>query len=241
MAVTLTYTASSQTYTFSNPTVTFSSLSIGSAGSGRRIFVCYGYALSEGGDGTAASLTIGGVSATKHKQQKYTANGIDYYSEIWSANAADDVSTTATVVATHTGVADDPYPSIGVYRVTGHDTSTPVSSSNGAGATANSVSASITVPTGGVFIAGVYTLDTVAPAFSWSSATEDFDLSAFFDSFYTSISGASGNSSATPQASYTGNIFNDKSLAVVAVQQAPSGGLIIPRRTHGSRNPLLRM
>lgn len=157
--------------THGNNTGVFAGVSFGAALSTRRVVVAVHW-----GEGTIhrslSSATIGGVAATIHVQRGHTGGVTGLGSAIISA--AVPTGATGTVDLTFAGAITDC--SIGVYRLTGMNSSPTDTGSDQTTVTTGTLSVTVTVPTAGIVIAA-YTgsTNTVGTGVTFGNATERYD------------------------------------------------------------------
>lgn len=202
-------------------TVTVASRAIGAAASDRLVFLAFssfdnsGVVLAD-----PSSITIGGVTATKHVVGKLDGT-FTPASYVYSALVPS--GTTASVVVNLPSNAGTNY-FIGftVYRIVGADTTTPVvaTASTATQSTTQAVSTSITVPANGALIASAAGLSASTLGVSWVNATQDTDFFGVLSSdLYTAASRLTAGTNAITVNSANGTVFNME-IAVVAIQQA---------------------
>jgi len=217
-AVTITFTDNAVTDV--NKTApgsyTFSGAAIGTASADRQVIVAVSLTNFPSA-GTISGVTIGGVTAAFIARAEIST----VLTEIWSAEVptgatGDVVVSFATSNATQCG--------IGVWAMTGAATAADGSASDtdtgtdsGTGFT---LSAAITVPANGAFVA--YAADEAAiwdASYVWANATEAFNEAVEPNA---SHSGADGNTSATVEVTGTRGGGSDASRALVIAAWGPA-------------------
>jgi hypothetical protein len=149
-------------------TYTFTSVDIGTASSTRRVVV--GVVAEDGGTNgrTLETATIGGISATIHKQTTFSSGG-SAVAAIFSAVVP--TGTTATIVADFDGTGDNMNRcAIFVVAIDNVSSAIPFDTASDAG---SPLSATINFPADGYVFAIATTSDN--SAFSWTGLTERAD------------------------------------------------------------------
>lgn len=122
------------------------------------------------------SITIGGVAATLAVEEVFDIGGTAFFSSIYWAHVP--TGSSGTIALTFTG--DDLEAHVSVFKITGADTSAPVTTTANANVASGSVSDSVTPPANSVTIAGAVAGGSVVGSpnsnATWTNATEDYDL-----------------------------------------------------------------
>ena len=155
-----------QTSSSSNATAyTFSSTSIGTAAGDRIVVVSVSGSASDESGNAMASLTVGGIAATKAAEAWHNGK----LTAIWYA--AVPTGTTATIVATFGD--SQTRCSIAVHTLTGASASPSDTATTSGSGSSLSLSA-LTIPTDGVAI--VSFANGSSSIVTWTNATEDYDV-----------------------------------------------------------------
>lgn len=172
---------------------TYTSVAIGTAGANRTIIVVDGF--RDAGSCPLASMTIGGVSATRVAQQINSVTNTTIMS-VWVA--AVPTGTTATIVTVYCGSVDSAE-GLGVYAAYGLVSSTPTATAGSSSSTAPSLN--LNVSAGGMVVAGAWALGQTTTIGSWTGLTSDFNLLTDPTSTSQYQGGASGSNlaGATPR------------------------------------------
>jgi hypothetical protein len=154
---------------------TFTNTNIG--GAGLIVVVIHG----ERGTGSysVSSCTIGGVSATIHLNPSVETSCAIVSAVITSGS-------TATISVTFDQTLSRC--AIGVYRVTGYVSTTPVATGTQTVTSGTSLSTTLNTSANGIVIAGV-TSSTTNSGFTWTNITENYEVRS--STILTSLSGAS--------------------------------------------------
>lgn len=164
--LTATYIGTTQTNS-NNTTHALTNVSIGAADNYRRIVVTVGTVGTGSGD-TVNTVTVGGVSLTKHVEVS-GAIGVAVFSEVITTG------TTATIVVTTSGNSDI---AVRVFNITGATSS--YSSSSSASGTTTSITSSPNLTVGandvGVFAASQQSGNAVSESVSTGTRTESSDV-----------------------------------------------------------------
>lgn len=182
-------------------TYTFSTRAIGSAALNRAVIVGVG-GLNVTAGRTISSLTVGGASATSINFQQTSAGGVFVDVGLYALRV--DSGTTATVVITWS--AAQVRTMIGVWAAYGVDSLT---ASATAQSSANPMSASLSIPAGGIGVGFLADFQgAAAPTHTWANLTESFDIDVGGGS-NTSYSGAQTAlvSASSPTISATPSVF----------------------------------
>lgn len=235
MAIASSFTATAfQNITAGNSSSTFTAVAIGAAAADRLVFVQIGNLPDNADSGNLITgVTIGGVTATQAVQSSFFF-GLLYNDWWW---AAVPTGTTANIVITITSaVSGTGTFAINVYRVTGANTTSPVSSTKTVDDTTNPFG-SITVLSGGIALGGVYgpdesSIQTITTV--WTNLTEDTDTTVNFggtDTLGFSAASTTSTGSITVTATATSSAppadIPQAALSIIAIRPAASGTTVI--------------
>jgi hypothetical protein len=164
------------------------------------------------------SVTIGGVAATLAVEE--VDSGVQFFSSIYWALVP--TGSTGDIALTFTG--DDIVGNVGVYKITGADTSSPVAATADATVASGTVSASITPTANSATLASALAglgnpASPVSNSF-WTNATEGFDVPSDPDN----VLGADGN--------WTSAYRRDTaSPGSVSISVVPDDDVVAPNKT----------
>jgi hypothetical protein len=201
----------------------------GTAAADRVMFV-YLYNVDNTGSGaTINTVTLGGVTLTKVTGSYVTRSGaigsaVEENVLYWGLVTS---GTTGTLSITFNAVPGDNSTSVLIYRTTGADTTTPVSSSGndntGAGVT-------LTVPTSGAMLAGASVTGLSTPSFtSWSGVTSSGSLTNVTNSGFVKLDSEGGTTTSSGSTTAVGTWSGAATTALtsaVIIQQASAGGTV---------------
>lgn len=212
--VVITRTASPSGVAASGSTITYSSQSIGAASFDRIICLLWGQRDTATISGVTIDYGTGAVSmSVGTAQAEGTNKATIYYASAPSGTTATFVISGATgVLATENKVS--------IYSVTGAKATPAANGGDGSidfDATDPLTTGSITIPTGGGFLA-VVSVESATTTTTWSNATEDLDLNAGVFAYTTATRTTAGTVTITATASADGErgalsyiIFNPQS------------------------------
>jgi hypothetical protein len=197
-------------------TKTFTSVNFGTAADDRLVFVNLArFGTGFGSDAGAATVTIGGVAATKAVEIADTSDTFD--NEWWWAAVPTGTSGNVVVTFANTETSGNVIDII-AYAVTGADTTTPVDDTLTDFSDSDnpiSLTGTIDVSAGGaVLAAGWGGVSAGSPTYAWTGAVEDVDAAV------SSAYGRSAASEAIPAGASGRTITADITQSVALGQQA---------------------
>ena len=210
MALSITW-ADSATDSTDLSSYTFSGLEIGSAASDRWVLVAAG-----SDDELPTGVTIGGVAATQCGTGRSNAN--DGSASLWRRKVTS--GTSADIVVSFGATMS--MCAVTVYRVVGAQEIQVASTAGSTADTNGVISASLTIPSGGVGIGVVMGNAGAANAYTWSGLTEDTDVQPGTDTgnfFRWGTATSSTAGTATRQATDSETDWNG-ALFLVALESA---------------------